>query len=324
VLRAQMRDRSPDHVPPASDIRPEKNVQVEKPENQTTTRLPVARKTAFARERSADTSTYVSPYLKGIPHFKQGTSPSIEPAARTNTLDHSDVEMADPAPLALNTSTADLQSPTPTLTPSNETPVEDATTAVTPDDREIGFKAGETVDKLATNPEENTANDPVEVSPVPPNPKSIAAHRKLEDYDSSILDAFIKKQSESNLAHEPSEQELLDTQIWGHIDPRVAWPKEYSEEWYEAKRVEIAHRPSRKQRFGKVRKQQPRNPPSDEQISEMERFSKDLFGIEYSADFEHGVRNGVLVMIEQNDAIDPATSEKRRKNPKDLKVYRTG
>jgi hypothetical protein len=262
--------------------------------------------------------------LKGSPHFEAETSPSIEPVGRSNTLDHSDDEMPSPEPLALNTSTAALQSPTPTPTPSDETPIEDATAAITLDVKEPELEADKIVDKSEADPEKTAANDSAEVSLIRPNPKSLAARLKSEDYDPSILDAFIKKQSESKSDQEPTEKELLDTQIWGHIDPRVAWQKEYSEEWYEAKKIEIAKRPSRKQRFGKVRKQQPRNPLLDETIAEIEKFSKDLFGIEYAADFEHGVRDGVLVMIEQNNTKDPVTGDPRAKNPKELKIYRVG
>lgn len=157
-------------------------------------------------------------------------------------------------------------------------------------------------------------------TPVQPYPQSLAARNQPETYDPTELDSYLKKQPSPQ--REPTEQELLDSQLWGHIDPRVVWPEEHSEDWYDTKRAEIAARPSRKQRFGKVRKMDDEKVYSGYDLGEMERFAREFGRIENSMDFEAEVRDGVLVMVERNNTIDVVTEVERKKKKRDLKVYR--
>lgn len=99
-------------------------------------------------------------------------------------------------------------------------------------------------------------------------PHTIEYRRQLRSltYDPSILDQFLTQQTafqakakikkEQNLMPQPDI--AANTQIWGSIDPRIVWPRELSEEWYEAKRKEIDARCGRKANFGILLTQQVR------------------------------------------------------------------
>lgn len=73
----------------------------------------------------------------------------------------------------------------------------------------------------------------------------------LDTGDSSILDSFLKKQSERVECHNSTTRELLDTQRWGTFDPRKVWPKKPNASQKERKMMEIKARGSRKSHFGK-------------------------------------------------------------------------
>ncbi|TGO92341.1 hypothetical protein BPOR_0005g00300 [Botrytis porri] len=91
-------------------------------------------------------------------------------------------------------------------------------------------------------------------------PNTIEYRRQLRclTYDSSVLDHYLDLQKESQARAEiekeqnimPQSDNAAETQIWGNIDPRVVWPKERSESWYEAKRKEIDSRGGKKANFG--------------------------------------------------------------------------
>ncbi|RAL65381.1 hypothetical protein DID88_000949 [Monilinia fructigena] len=91
-------------------------------------------------------------------------------------------------------------------------------------------------------------------------PHTIEYKRQLraKTYDSTVLDHYLSLQIESQARAEVErEQNLMPqpyaaakTQIWGNIDPRVVWPKEQPEGWYETKRKEIDARGGKKANFG--------------------------------------------------------------------------
>ncbi|KAF7946289.1 hypothetical protein EAE96_009291 [Botrytis aclada] len=91
-------------------------------------------------------------------------------------------------------------------------------------------------------------------------PNTIEYQRQLRclTYDPSVLDHYLDLQKESQARAEvekeqnimPQSDNVVETQIWGNIDPRVVWPKERSENWYEAKRKEIDARGGKKANFG--------------------------------------------------------------------------
>jgi hypothetical protein len=157
-----------------------------------------------------------------------------------------------------------------------------------------------------------------------PDPESIEACRaaRAANYDSSSLDLFLAKQSEPKSLYQPSSKELLDTQLWGHIDPRKVWPKEQSEEWYEAKKAEIKARGGRKANYGKVITAQNRKERLEkgwkifqdkefvetEEDREMVRHLEELTGVKDFTSLVPAVRNGVLCYVDP-----PPKDGKKRK-----------
>ncbi|KAA8571522.1 hypothetical protein EYC84_001522 [Monilinia fructicola] len=91
-------------------------------------------------------------------------------------------------------------------------------------------------------------------------PHTIEYKRQLraKTYDPTILDHYLSLQIESQARAEvereqnfmPQPDVAAKTQIWGNIDPRVVWPKEQPEGWYETKRKEIDARGGKKANFG--------------------------------------------------------------------------
>ncbi|TGO08740.1 hypothetical protein BTUL_0194g00200 [Botrytis tulipae] len=91
-------------------------------------------------------------------------------------------------------------------------------------------------------------------------PNTIEYQRQLRclTYDPSVLDHYLDLQKKSQARAEvekeqnimPRSDNAAETQIWGNIDPRVVWPKEQTESWYEAKRKEIDARGGKKANFG--------------------------------------------------------------------------
>ncbi|KAJ8059715.1 hypothetical protein OCU04_011360 [Sclerotinia nivalis] len=104
-------------------------------------------------------------------------------------------------------------------------------------------------------------------------PHTIEYQRQLrcKTYDPSVLDHFlsvqIKSQARAEVAREqnlmPQPETAAKTQIWGNIDPRIVWPKEQPEGWYEAKRKEIDARGGKKANFGILLTAQVRKERSD-------------------------------------------------------------
>jgi hypothetical protein len=147
-----------------------------------------------------------------------------------------------------------------------------------------------------------------------PLPWSLEAQRrqKSESYDPSGLDAFLQKQSLTD-DDQCSPGELMDSQLWGHIDPQIAWPPTRSPEWLAEKRKEIDARGGRKANFGKLltpqvikeRKErgwgihQTKDVVDDEKSAAAARSLEELFGIKDIDNFEPGLRGGQLAMIEK-------------------------
>jgi hypothetical protein len=154
--------------------------------------------------------------------------------------------------------------------------------------------------------------------------------QKAATFDSSELDLFLTKQAEPQSDEQPTPQELAKTQIWGHIDPRVAWPKEMSEEELAEKRREIDARGGKKANYGKLLTAQVRKErkekgwnihqnseavPSDI-MAETARHMEELFGVKIDDTLVPGVRDGQLVMMEK-----PVDDTGKRGRKAALKYY---
>ena len=147
-------------------------------------------------------------------------------------------------------------------------------------------------------------------------PESLEERRKhiATTFDTSVLDSFltIQAEAETELDLQPTPQELLETQMWGHINPEKIWPKETSEDWLAQKRREIDARGGRKANFGKNLTAQVRKERKDKGwqihqnseavdkkiMDETAIHMEELFGIKGIDDLIPGVRDGQLVMME--------------------------
>lgn len=166
----------------------------------------------------------------------------------------------------------------------------------------------------STMPGHNSATDSTSADEHDSLPWSLEAQRRqrAESFNPSGLDAFLQKQSHTK-DHQYSPQELMDSQVWGHIDPQIAWPPEQSSEWLAEKRKEIEARGGRKANFGKLltaqvikeRKErgwgihQNKAVVNDEKSAAAARALQELFGIKDIDGFEPGLRGGQLAMIEK-------------------------
>jgi hypothetical protein len=169
----------------------------------------------------------------------------------------------------------------------------------------------------STNPSEDIIweNPEIEVPLVAAVPHSLEAQRqqKAETFDNSALDSWLAKQSLPIEDTQPAPKELVESQIWGHIDPRAAWPKEPSAEWLFEKRQEIEARGGRKANFGKlltaqvVKERQEKgwgihqnkDVVDNERSEDSARALEELFGITNIDGLEPGIRDGQLVMAEK-------------------------
>lgn len=89
-------------------------------------------------------------------------------------------------------------------------------------------------------------------APLPTNSLELVRAQKAAKFDPSELDMWLAKEPLPPSDIPPSAKELLETQQWGHVDPRKAWPPVFSEEWLEDKKAEIRARGGRKANYGKV------------------------------------------------------------------------
>jgi len=144
-------------------------------------------------------------------------------------------------------------------------------------------------------------------------PLEAKRQQRAEAYDSSALDSWLKTQSLPEPEYPPTSEELAKTQMWGHIDPRIKWPKDHSERWLTEKRKEIEARGGRKASFGRLltaqvvkeRRErgwgihQNKDVVEDERSVEGARVLEELFGVRGIDNFEPGVRDGQLIMMER-------------------------
>lgn len=149
-----------------------------------------------------------------------------------------------------------------------------------------------------------------------------------KDFDPSDLDHFLAKQAEPRSDKQPTSTELAQTQIWGHIDPRVSWPKKSDEDWLIEKRKEIDARGGRKANFGKhltaqVRREkttkgwhmhQTSDPMSEHDWNQRQTFAEELLNAKDCDDLIPRMRDGHLVMMEKH-------ADKNGKKRKTVKYY---
>jgi hypothetical protein len=146
------------------------------------------------------------------------------------------------------------------------------------------------------------------------------------NFNPLALDSFLTQPEEPEL--EPDARQLLRTQNWGPVDPRLAWPKRLSSREREEKLLEIEARPPRKANFGKlltpeVRQQRYENGwdihqnsefRDNEEIRERVVHLQELFGVSRIDDFIPATRSNRFVMLEREDPEVMQTGPgKRRK-----------
>jgi hypothetical protein len=170
-------------------------------------------------------------------------------------------------------------------------------------------------------------------------PHTIEYKRQLRSmtYDPTELDGYLAMQREAQAQAEleekenflPPVHEIAKTQIWGRVDPRVVWPKEEPEGWYEAKREEIDARGGRKANFGilltpQVRKEREErgwhpNQNQDrpmEGTSKVQQFFEMAYGVKDLDQYEPVMMDGKLHMR------DGAGGEKKGKKKRQMQLYR--
>ncbi|KAE9377702.1 hypothetical protein N431DRAFT_328217 [Stipitochalara longipes BDJ] len=192
--------------------------------------------------------------------------------------------------------------------------------------------------ELDPTPEpDSLRNPPVDSSDaaLPPNTIEELRAQRAANFDTTELDSFLFKQAQPQSEEQPTNKELLSTQIWGHIDPRVAWPKRMTEEERQEKIKEIEARGGKKANYGKILTAQVRKERaekgwnihqtsewrSEEECKEMDRRLEELFGTEGLGNCVPGIQNGRLVMIEQLEPEEPQTGPGRRKKRREPKIY---
>lgn len=169
-------------------------------------------------------------------------------------------------------------------------------------------------------------------------PNTIEYQRQLRclTYDPSVLDHYLDLQKKSQARAEiekeqnimPQSDNAAETQIWGNIDPRVVWPKEQTESWYEAKRKEIDARGGKKANFGILLTAQVRKERADrgwhlnqnkEYVSKADRKGGSIFvGDDDSRDdMELVIRGGELGVLVPVTGRDGKKTLEKQFLPKD-------
>ncbi|RDL37843.1 uncharacterized protein BP5553_05276 [Venustampulla echinocandica] len=284
---------------------------------------------AMLNQPLANARGYKSPYVS-IDTEKDATPPSVGVHENTPTLDatedqHTDEYIPDMQPLAI-TETLNEQAP-PKRHSDQSTLMPQPAITITPGANSRAMeslpntKISPNVSDSATTQTSKVNSPSILVSstdnrvaePVP-HPMSLEAKRlaRARDFDSSELDSWLNKQ-QPKTDYPRSPKELLASQIWGNIDPRVVWSEERSPEWLAAKRAEIEARPKRKANFGKLLTEQIKDDRrakgwsvhqekeivNDDQTVEMNKRLEELTGIKViGAVPELGIRNGHLFMVE--------------------------
>jgi hypothetical protein len=151
----------------------------------------------------------------------------------------------------------------------------------------------------------------------------------MPEYDGSILDSYLAQNAQTR-DHHLTLHEILTSQNFGAVDPRIVWPKRLSSEEYKEKQKEIAARGTRKQNFGKLLTLQVRKERAekgwgihqtcawgdDEESQEAIGHLEELFGITKMDKFVPAMRNHRLVMAEEEEPEVIQTGPgRRRKKP---------
>ncbi|KAF4631946.1 hypothetical protein G7Y89_g6183 [Cudoniella acicularis] len=298
--------------------------------------------------------TYKSPYTRvGDKPVTESAQPSVSSQEDDHTLNDigEDENLPNVESLSIDPSkkkaspTKDLQSPTPespqkmaTAGSSGNTSDEEETLTNIPRDGDASHisNAG------SANPNPDDPNYDPDLDPnygflgPLPHPQSLEAKRRIRalTFDPTELDMYLAKSREPKPRLPPSAAELLHTQIWGHIDPRKAWPKKHDPEWLEAKRQEIEARPKRKENFGKVVTEQNLKERSEngyivrqpkggvsEEAKQLYLRLEEITGVKnLETDFDLTYRNGVHVFVEKEVVYDSDGNVVRRKKKSELRT----
>lgn len=190
----------------------------------------------------------------------------------------------------------------------------------------------------------NSAID-MDKSLLPPDASSsnkVKNTRPLRDRNSKkfkpfILDSFLTTQRENAKKSLPPEpRELLRTQEWASIDPRIAWQEPLPPSDLEQKKKEILERSSsRKTNFGKlitpeIRRQRAENGwlanqscdmRDDEESSWRVKAMQEFFGVANIEDFVPTSIKGALVMKERDVSDVSHTGPWRRRKKVEPRVF---
>ncbi|KAG4430802.1 hypothetical protein IFR05_013717 [Cadophora sp. M221] len=175
-------------------------------------------------------------------------------------------------------------------TPRPPSPMSDTFSYITPSPKFPALKAVTKPASLLTQSAIDDESEQLSGSAVDPD---ASLEDKNDEYDESILDSFLSKQSQRDPFYMPSPKELSETQIWGAVDPRTVWPKRLNAAQKEEKMIEIQARGGRKANFGKllhpqlVRERlergwdihQSREKRDDDETKEMIQKLEELFGV---------------------------------------------
>ncbi|KAK0106894.1 hypothetical protein ONS95_015025 [Cadophora gregata] len=159
--------------------------------------------------------------------------------------------------------------------------------------------------------------------------KASSSSEMIDGFDESELDFFIQKQSQRDPSYEPEPKELLETQRWGAVDPRIVWPQRMSKDQRAQKVLEIAARASRKQCFGNILRpqlvqermemgwdlHQSREKRDDDEYREGIQRLEELFGVPEGilGNCVPKVLDGRLVMQERKREPEPRRPGRQKK-----------
>ncbi|KAG4412262.1 hypothetical protein IFR04_014611 [Cadophora malorum] len=151
----------------------------------------------------------------------------------------------------------------------------------------------------------------------------------ITEFDESELDWCLQKQSQRDPFYEPNPTELLETQIWGIVDPRTVWPQRLSAAQKEQKIREIEARGGRKKNFGKILHprlvqersengwdiHQSREKRDDEETTELTQGLAELFAVPVGllGNCKPKSINGRLVMQEREREPEPRRPGRQKK-----------
>ncbi|KAH8685465.1 hypothetical protein BGZ60DRAFT_522754 [Tricladium varicosporioides] len=170
-----------------------------------------------------------------------------------------------------------------------------------------------------------------------PHPQSLEYKRRLRalTYDPTELDNWLAKLRKPKPRFPPSGADLYKTQKWGHIDPRVAWPKKQDPEFLAEKRAEIEARPKRKANFGKVLTEQNikerlekgwnihqnTESRSKEEKEALNQTYEIIYGIRgLVTDYEYKLIGGRESWVEKVEIVDEETGVVRRRKESERRI----